>query len=412
MIPCPQKIAVVGLGVAGATAATLLARQGHNVTVFEQCADPGPVGAGVLLQPSGQLVLERLGLLEQAIAKSECIDSLFARTHRGKTLVNLRYTDLPGPPAYGIHRGDLFQLLFDQLRQTTAALRLDTRAVNYQSRPTHVRLFDAAGQPLSDFDFILACDGARSQLRANSPVASRAGEYPHGALWATATCVAVRNHLLQVTHGTKHLCGILPTGPVAGPNSARCSLFWSLRTEHRDAFLQRGFDAWKSDVLALAPEAAEIFSTLKSFDQTRFTNYMHVTMPIPHDDRCLFLGDAAHAMFPHLGQGINLALIDAFTFAHCTHAADTFPDAARLYTTLRKNHIRLYSKITYLLSPFFQSRGFIKAAARNIFLPLMPKFPPLKKPMLQTMSGTRATLLGKPFQLPENPIDQGQPIAH
>jgi 2-polyprenyl-6-methoxyphenol hydroxylase-like FAD-dependent oxidoreductase len=394
MIQSPQKIAVVGLGVAGATVATLLARQGHNVTVFEQCADPGPVGAGVLLQPSGQLVLERLGLLDQAVAGSERIDYLYARTHRNKTLVNLRYADLPCAPAFGIHRGDLFQLLYDQLQQSGAVVRLNTRAVNYQSRPTHVRLFDEAGQPLSDFDFILACDGARSQLRANSPVASTAREYPHGALWATATCSAVRNHLLQVTHGTKHLCGILPTG------DARCSLFWSLRTDQREAFFERGFDTWKDDVLSLAPEAAEIFDTLKSFDQTRFTNYMHVTMPVPHDDRCLFLGDAAHAMSPHLGQGINLALIDGYVFAHCAQVSEDFTSAARLYTTIRRKHLRVYSAITYMLSPFFQSRGFVKAALRNIFLPLMPKFPPLRKEMLQTMSGTRATFPGRSLKLP------------
>jgi 2-polyprenyl-6-methoxyphenol hydroxylase-like FAD-dependent oxidoreductase len=394
MIQSPQKIAVVGLGVAGATVAMLLARQGHNVTVFEQCAAPGPVGAGVLLQPSGQLVLARLQLLDQAIARAERIDYLYARTHRNKTLVNLRYADLPGPPAHGIHRGDLFQMLYEQLLTSGASVRLDTRAVNYISRPTHVRLFDAAGQPLADFDFMLACDGARSELRTHSPISSTAREYPHGALWATGTCSAVRHHLLQVTHGTKYLCGILPTG------ETRCSLFWSLRTNEREAFFRRGFEAWKQDVLALAPEAAEIFETLKTFEQTRFTNYMHVTMPTPHDERCLFLGDAAHAMSPHLGQGINLALVDAFVFAHCAQASEDFPAAARLYTMLRRKHLRVYSTITYLLSPFFQSRGFVKATLRNIFLPLMPKFPPLRKQMLQTMSGTRGTLFGRSLELP------------
>jgi 2-polyprenyl-6-methoxyphenol hydroxylase-like FAD-dependent oxidoreductase len=393
----PQKIAVVGLGVAGATVATLLANQGHAVTVFEQCEAPGPVGAGVLLQPSGQMVLEKLGLLEPAIAKSERIDFLHARTHTGKVLVDLHYAQLPSPPAYGIHRGDLFQLLYDQLQKSPAVVRLNIRAVNYLPRPTHVRLFDISGQPLADFDFILACDGARSELRRNSPVAYTAGGYPHGALWANATCGKVRNHLLQVTHGTKHLCGILPTG------DNRCSLFWSLRTDQREAFYDRGFDAWKREVLHLAPEADEIFHTLTSFEQTRFTNYLHVSMPVPHDDRCLFLGDAAHAMSPHLGQGINLALIDAWVFAHAASVSADFPAAARLYTKLRSSHLRVYSAITYMLSPFFQSRGFVKATLRNIFLPLMPKFPPLRKEMLQTMSGTRATFLGRTLQLPRLP---------
>ena len=56
------SIAVVGAGTAGAAAATLLARAGHAVTVFERVADPKAAGAGITLQPTGQVALARLGL--------------------------------------------------------------------------------------------------------------------------------------------------------------------------------------------------------------------------------------------------------------------------------------------------------------------------------------------------------------
>src|SRR5712691_10882773 len=61
----PYRVGIIGLGVAGATAAHLLAKAGHVVTLFERAQRVGPVGAGVLLQPSGQLVLKDLGLLER-----------------------------------------------------------------------------------------------------------------------------------------------------------------------------------------------------------------------------------------------------------------------------------------------------------------------------------------------------------
>src|SRR5204863_331163 len=76
-----SRIGVVGCGVAGAAAAFLLAEAGHDVTLFERAEEVGPVGAGVLLQPSGQMVLDRLGLLEIVTRCAEPIERLRAITH-------------------------------------------------------------------------------------------------------------------------------------------------------------------------------------------------------------------------------------------------------------------------------------------------------------------------------------------
>jgi 2-polyprenyl-6-methoxyphenol hydroxylase-like FAD-dependent oxidoreductase len=64
-------IGVIGCGTAGAAAALFLARAGHDVRVFERVADPKPVGAGIIVQPSGQAVLARLGLLERVALPSD-----------------------------------------------------------------------------------------------------------------------------------------------------------------------------------------------------------------------------------------------------------------------------------------------------------------------------------------------------
>ncbi|HZX90119.1 MAG TPA: NAD(P)-binding protein, partial [Rudaea sp.] len=68
MAKTPLNIAVVGYGTAGQAAAILLSRDGHRVEVFEQAEQPGPVGAGFLLQPVGLHVLWEMGLLDQALA--------------------------------------------------------------------------------------------------------------------------------------------------------------------------------------------------------------------------------------------------------------------------------------------------------------------------------------------------------
>jgi 2-polyprenyl-6-methoxyphenol hydroxylase-like FAD-dependent oxidoreductase len=88
------KVAIVGCGTAGPATALLLSRAGHAVTLFERVPNPGPVGAGIVLQPSGMSVLERLGLLEPVLAKGARIDELYAETSTRRRVVHLRYEDL------------------------------------------------------------------------------------------------------------------------------------------------------------------------------------------------------------------------------------------------------------------------------------------------------------------------------
>src|SRR5579864_3942076 len=85
------RIGIVGCGVAGLSSAMLLARREHHVTMIERAPELRPVGAGLLLQPSGQLALRQMGLLEEVIARAEPIAGLRAWTHRGRALVQLDY---------------------------------------------------------------------------------------------------------------------------------------------------------------------------------------------------------------------------------------------------------------------------------------------------------------------------------
>ena len=402
----PYSIAIAGCGVAGLTAGLALARSGHRVTLFEQSTHVGPVGAGVLLQPSGQLVLAELGLLEQVVSRAEPIERLTARTHRGHTLIDLPYRHGQADMcAYGLHRGDLFAALHDAVIAAGAEIVLAAPIRRFTEDADHVELFDSSDTSRGKFDLLLGADGARSTLRDASKLPVMKYAYPHGAMWAVGRSDVVRGKLLQASRGSRQLAGLLPLG------AGRCSLFWSLECREVDALRAAGLDGWKQDVLRLMPEAAEMLSQITTFEQTRFTTYLHVMMRRWHSRRMMLLGDAAHAMSPHLGQGINLALLDGSTIAAALNSSDSIEQAFALHSKLRRAHIRFYSMMTFALSPFFQSRGFLKGLARDIGLPIFPKIPGLRTQMVRTMSGMKRSLLGGDFGLPAIAIKSPSPAG-
>ncbi len=383
-MPRHYRVGVVGFGTAGATATFLLAGAGHEVTLFERAPEVGPVGAGILLQPAGQAVLRRLGLLDQVAALAEPVESLYAQTLGGRVLLDQRYDALePGCRALGVHRGDLFNALHARVRGGGARVLLGREIVSRRVAKNEVFVRDAAGGEHGPFDFLLIADGARSRLRRAASLTKWAHEYAYGTLWATAPCTAVRGRLHQVVDGSRRLLGLLPLG------GGRCSLYWGVRRDRRSALYRRGFSAWRDEVHAFCPLAAELFEHVTSFDRVLFTTYHHVWMPRWHDRHTLFLGDAAHAMSPHLGQGTSLALLDADCFARCLEGAGGPAEAFRAYERERRPHVRYFGAVTFLLSPFFQSDGFVKAMGRDVVLPLLPRLPWVRGQMRLTMAGLK-----------------------
>jgi 2-polyprenyl-6-methoxyphenol hydroxylase-like FAD-dependent oxidoreductase len=382
------EIGIVGCGVAGLSAALALGRDGHRVTILERSDRIGPVGAGVLLQPSGQLALAHMGLLPEVIARAARIDRLFAVTHRGKTLIDLPYAAAsPELCAYGLHRGDLFAVLHRAVESAGVGIQLCCPVARWQQGGDRIAVFDEVGERRGEFDLLIGADGARSAVRQSGFVV-RVHPYPHGALWALGECETPADHLFQYCDGTRTLCGLLPMG------EGRCSLFWSVENSAYPALVSAGWDAFSQQVIALVPQAAPLLRKLHSFDDVRFTRYAHVRMRHWHIGRCVLIGDAAHAMSPHLGQGINLAMLDGLAIARALLIENTVESAMIRYESVRRKHTDYYSRVTFLLSPFFQSSGRILGILRDIGLPILPQLPIVRGQMLRTMTGLKGLALG------------------
>jgi 2-polyprenyl-6-methoxyphenol hydroxylase-like FAD-dependent oxidoreductase len=393
-MPRHYHIGVVGFGIAGAAVSTLLAKSGHSVTLLERAPKVGPIGAGLLLQPSGQRVLQRMGLLDRVVAGAAPIEELHAVRRDGRELIRLPYRDFePGMRAYGVHRGSLFTALQQAVESQLIDVRLGCEVAGYVVRDDRAYLFDAERREHGPFDFVIAADGSRSALRDQSGLPHRVLTYDHGALWATGPSTAVRDKLYQVCQGTRQLLGIVPIG------GGRCTLYWGVPFRELSAVMHRGLSALKQELTAFCPESHEILDSITDLRQLVYTTYRHVWMRRWFNRHMLFLGDSAHAMSPHLGQGGSIALLDAWTFADCVNRAPGHLSAFRLYRRMRAAYVRYYSAITFILSPFFQGDGRLKAMWRDFALPIMPRLPWVRGQMLMTMCGLKSGWLGGPLTI-------------
>jgi 2-polyprenyl-6-methoxyphenol hydroxylase-like FAD-dependent oxidoreductase len=166
------------------------------------------------------------------------------------------------------------------------------------------------------------------------------------------------------------------------------SFFFSLRGDQFDAFPQVDFAKWKTEVLADVPSAAPVLEQLRSANELLFSHYHDVVMWPWNTERVVYLGDAAHAMSPQLGQGCNLALLDAWFLAEAMRGAESVPDALFHYSRTRRWHLQWYQFITRALTPFFQSDLAWLGPLRDYGLATAAKVPWVRKQMVSAMAGT------------------------
>jgi 2-polyprenyl-6-methoxyphenol hydroxylase-like FAD-dependent oxidoreductase len=380
-------VGIVGCGTAGAAAAIALARVGCEVRVLERVADPGPAGAGILLQPTGQAVLARLGLLDQVVARAAPIERLYLRTRRGRTLADLHYAAIdPAWRGYGIHRGVLFEALYRAAR-AEPRVQVTTGCDVRRLRRDGARAFaiDAAGAEHGPFELLVIADGAQSALREGA----RDAPYPWGALWFVCEDHqrVFARELYQVAHGARRLYGVLPTGLAPRGDTPIVSLFWSLAAREHDAWRAGGLAAWKQEVLAMDARIGPVLDAIAAHDQVTFARYRDVHMPRWHDGNVVCVGDAAHATSPQLGQGANLALVDAIVLADSVRDTPSIAEALAAYARMRRRHLRYYQRMARWLTPLFQSDSRALGWLRDAVFPIANAFPPLRRHMTRTMAG-------------------------
>lgn len=397
-------IAIVGAGTAGLASAILLARQGWSVTLYERVADLQPVGAGILLQPSGLAALRHLGLLDECTALGAPVSRLFGTSACAqRVILDTRYAHWQADSfGLGIHRGVLMTALLNAARAAGVTIRTGVSISRFIQSPSHVRLLTDDGQGnesvLGEHAALILADGTRSQLRAQMQVRQAVKAYPWGALWSIVPTPegADSTDLRQWYRGCSQMFGIMPTGCTHADRHTRLSsLFWSLPVASHGAWREAGLEAWKASVRKLAGEPGEAFlRAIESPERLMLASYADVRMHQWHDGRVLAIGDCAHAMSPQLGQGANMALVDAVALGDalgtCGMGQAADPAACfAAYGAVRRAHLGYYRQASRLLTPLFQSHSSVLAVLRDSALFVARHLPMGRQHAVTTLVGAR-----------------------
>lgn len=387
-------IAVAGCGVAGLAAALLLQRQGHRVTVYERFDAPRPLGSGLMIQPTGLAVLVELGLAGNIAACSAPIDRIHGCGASGETVLDARYADLgvPGACGLGIHRASLFGALHDAALAAGIAVRTGHEVAASELVGGGRRLLFATADPSTVHDLVIDALGVASPLAEPGD-----GWLPFGALWTTLAWPADgpfdRGRLEQRYERASRMAGVLPIGPRRGSGRDELALFWSLRADAYERWGERGLDAWKAEFLDLWPDCAPLLAQIDDPAVLTFARYAHRTQRRPAAPHLVHIGDAWHSASPQLGQGANMALLDAWALARALGSAGPLETRLAEAVALRRSHVRLYQRLTALFTPAYQSESIWPPLIRDLILAPLSRIAPGPRVQANLVSG----LAGSPL---------------
>lgn len=364
-------VAIVGAGIGGLAAAIALRARGMNVSVFEEAESPREAGAGISIPPNAATLLKRTGLCDALGNITTTSQGLTLRTSRGELVP--RPPSAPAMQSYQFHRVELLDMLLGVVKGT---VRFGYRCIAVDDTETRARLTFANGA-VCVADLVIGADGIHSMVQreigltarptSEGIVAYRGLVQSQKLSWAAE----LRGLNMWMGHGRSFICFPVSQGRLINvvafvPSTRDMEETWFATGDIKAlAGAYEGWDAPVQDMIA-------------ALDQT-FRWGIYDRPPLPYWSRgCVtLLGDAAHPMVPHFGQGAGQAIEDGFALAVLLEHAkrDEIPARLKAYQDLRLERTSRVQAASRLAGRFYRSadddpskqaermRGWMSAAA-------------------------------------------------
>jgi 2-polyprenyl-6-methoxyphenol hydroxylase-like FAD-dependent oxidoreductase len=306
----PGLVAIVGAGFAGLALACALSRAGRQVAVLERRAALPAAGAAIAIQPNGLSALERLGLLDSALAAGSRIERLLMHDRRGRLVARVDYgeLDVVTPFMLLVRRHDLLRVLADGLAslggdpvmygaEVFALIRHDgsVRGIRYRRGDEDEELGAWC---------VAGADGVRSAVRRELAFPLRTWGHDQAyVVGIGARPAELEDGTALVYHGAGYANGVMPLGD-------RGYFYDSVTPPNRTAVEARDLDGWRAAYAARVPYAAELTAGLTRWDELTVLSARPGRASQRIAEGAALLGDAAAIVHPHSAQGTNLALED------------------------------------------------------------------------------------------------------
>ena len=344
------KIAVIGAGVAGLSVASLLARTGHEVTVFEKNPKISEIGAGIQISPNGFCVLKEIGLSKSIIKNSICNNSILICDYQnGNKLLQFQQSSVLGNTNFRLmHRADLIDMLYRSAVSNKVGFKFGQTA--------DAKLLSC------QYSFVIAADGVHSKTRTLLNPEQSKNERSDYFAWRATVPNKINHHdgVRLTVAPKKHVVSY----PVRDGNQLNLVLIQEIENNE---FFEWGIKGEPQEIKGIFSEfGGDLKEGLESIET------VHKWGLSSHDvavnwviDNIFLIGDALHPMLPFLAQGANSALEDSFILAKLIPSLDP-SEAADRYAEIRKPRLlRLMKQIKNNAWKFHMEHSFLRTCTHN-----------------------------------------------
>ncbi len=338
------RIAVVGAGMGGLAFACAMRASQHEVTVYEQANELAELGAGISLWANGTRLFEEMGIASRMAACSCETEAVFFRNEDGSVAAtqllarNNWYRNKYGYPYYGAFRTDLQTALLDAIGKEK--IRLNKQLIQLDNAENEATLYWADGTS-DTADLVVGADGIKSVVRSAVSDSARAvftGNSAFRGLAKTAdlNLLPEPNSFTDWMGDGQHVLNF-PVGKdfeyqtivvfMDGPETWQHE---SWRVPAEPSAIRDKFTGWH-------PAVGQLLAQVNL--RERWGMFQVSPMSSWYRGRAVLIGDAAHGMMPHHGQGAISSFEDAITLAHIMNNASlaTFDEKLACYQRERKS---------------------------------------------------------------------------